>query len=190
MSSFADSIDGFTGGLVVASGGGSYDGPIGQLQEVASCMWENKIALAIMIIVVIVLLFLCTKLFGAKAKPEKSAFSPAHGQRFASSHSGLGLTSAFSQRDRAAEYSSKISPFMNSREAPYYPDVSNRTMRMEDREKEAMRALGKINQERMRRASTPPLPWKPFWNEWKKTHSVDNVNEGFRSGSGTLMPNY
>ena len=68
--------------------------------------------------------------------------------------------------------------FLNSREQPYFPDVTNRVLRIENREKEAVRALGKINQERLRRAaaddmSTTPLPWAAFWEEWKKTHPID-----------------
>ena len=80
-----------------------------------------------------------------------------------------------------------VNGFSNSREAPYFPDVTNRVLRMENREKEAVRALGKINQERLRRtaedsATTAPLPWNAFWNEWKQTHPLDGeeVSEGFK----------
>jgi hypothetical protein len=83
--------------------------------------------------------------------------------------------------------------FLNAREQPYFPDVTNRVLRIENREKEAVRALGKINQERLRRAaaddmSTTPLPWAAFWEEWKKTHPIDVEygyagydEEGFKS---------
>ena len=61
---------------------------------------------------------------------------------------------------------------------------------MENREREAVQALAKINQERLRRASEhddgmSPLPWGPFWAEWQKTHADDGDGgdeEGFRSG--------
>ena len=88
------------------------------------------------------------------------------------------------------------SGFINAREAPYFPDVTNRVLRMENREKEAVRALGKINQERLRRAaedtqSTTPLPWGPFWKEWKQTHPMDGEpgydhSEGFDPNDFTL----
>lgn len=70
--------------------------------------------------------------------------------------------------------------FMNGREGPYYPDVTNRVLHMENREKDAVRAMGKINQERLRRAATEseltgvaPLEWGEFWNEWKQSHPLD-----------------
>lgn len=65
------------------------------------------------------------------------------------------------------------STFINSRDAPYFPDVTNDILKREDMEAEAVRALAKINQERVRRASpsdSDPLPWGPFWEEWKQTH--------------------
>ena len=109
--------------------------------------------------------------------------------RFASSHSDH-ITNV-SQADRAADYAEEVtSSFMNPRESPYFDGVTNRILRMENREKDAVRALGKINQERLRRAaedtsSTTPLPWGPFWEEWKKTHPLydgeDPVGEGFQS---------
>ncbi len=70
-------------------------------------------------------------------------------------------------------------PF-STRETPYFPDVTNRVLRMENREKEAVRALGKINQERLRRGGpdSKPVPWGPFWKEWKATHSMNDVSEG------------
>jgi hypothetical protein len=112
------------------------------------------------------------------------------GIQFAGSNSqiGLGVLSGFSQEDRAREYAKKVSSgFMNSRETPYFPDVTNRVLRMENREKEAVRALGKINQERLRRAaddssSTAPLAWGPFWKEWQSTHVMDGDESGEVSG--------
>jgi hypothetical protein len=79
-----------------------------------------------------------------------------------------------------------LMPFMNNRDAPYFPDVTNDVIRREDMEAEAVRALAKINQERIRRAppsDSAPLEWGPFWDEWRQTHGgVDyagNVSEGF-----------
>lgn len=123
------------------------------------------------------------------------------GMRFAGSNSqvGLGVHNGFTQEDRAAEYARQVSDsFINSREQPYFPDVTNRVLRMENREKEAVRALGKINQERLRRAaedtsSTTPLPWGPFWKEWKSTHPLDgeDVASGFEDdnyAAGFALP--
>ena len=65
------------------------------------------------------------------------------------------------------------SGFINSRHAPYFSDVTNDVLRREDTEAEAVRALAKINQERVRRAppsDSAPLEWGPFWDEWKQTH--------------------
>jgi hypothetical protein len=83
-----------------------------------------------------------------------------------------------------------LSSFTGSRETPPFAEVSNQVLRMENREKEAIRALGKINQERRRRASeetssTDPLPWGPFWNEWKQTHGMDDdMTESFGHEGG------
>jgi hypothetical protein len=92
------------------------------------------------------------------------------------SETSLRLAGMDGYRDQDA-FAAMREPF-NSREPPYYPDVTNRVLRMEDREREAIRALGKINQERLRRAAedsntASPLPWDPFWNEWKQTHPLD-----------------
>ena len=89
-----------------------------------------------------------------------------------------------------ALWKSRQEPFSNSREPPYFPGASNRLIRVENREKEATRALAKINQERLRRrashisdpTSTDPIPWGPFWQEWKNTHPLDGeLKEGFAS---------
>jgi hypothetical protein len=84
--------------------------------------------------------------------------------------------------------------FVNNREAPYFPDVTNRVLHMENREKEAVRALAKINQERLRRAaedtsSTTPIAWEQFWKEWKQTHPLDgeDVVSGF-DGEKSFSP--
>jgi hypothetical protein len=80
---------------------------------------------------------------------------------------------------RSDKFSNMRSSFMGDRSAPHFSDVTNTVLRSEDREKEAVRALGKINQERLRRAaedsnSTTPLPWEPFWKEWKATHPMES----------------
>lgn len=65
--------------------------------------------------------------------------------------------------------------FVNSREAPYFSDVTNRVLRMENREKEAIRALSKINQERLRRQAERPdatVPWKDHWSDWKRANPL------------------
>jgi hypothetical protein len=77
-----------------------------------------------------------------------------------------------------------VDGFLNGRDAPYFPDVTNNVLRRESREKAAVRALGKINQERMRRASAEdngsgPLAWGTFWSEWKATHPLDSDVEAF-----------
>ncbi len=104
--------------------------------------------------------------------------------------SGRDDTGAEFMRTQFPSYSklNRKSSFMNSREAPYFPDVTNRVLRMENREKEAVRALAKINQERLRRSagsvSNNPLQWGAFYDEWKKTHPLGS--EGMRSRGGGL----
>jgi hypothetical protein len=146
------------------------------------------ITIVIGVLLILLYMFLFTYLVyvGTAAACKKSGFSqfPGAGHpgaiQFAGSNSQIGLgVSGFAQEDRAREYAKQVSSgFMNSRETPYFPDVTNRVLRMENREKEAVRALGKINQERNRRAaddssSTTALAWGPFWKEWKATHPMD-----------------
>jgi len=72
-----------------------------------------------------------------------------------------------------------LSTFMNNRDAPYFPDVTNDVLRREDMEAEAVRALAKINQERVRRATpsdNAPLEWGPFWDEWRQTHGATDYS--------------
>jgi hypothetical protein len=130
-----------------------------------------------------------------------SAINPGGGSRFSSEPSDPGLSAITDDQISRSRSSSRRSGFQNinmkaqqerpydfamdlrdkfvgGREAPYFPDVTNRVLRMENREKEAVRALGKINQERFRRsqadtASTNPMAWGPFWKEWKQTHPMD-----------------
>jgi hypothetical protein len=74
-----------------------------------------------------------------------------------------------------------VSTFMNNRDAPYFPDVTNDVLRREDMEAEAVRALAKINQERVRRAppsDSAPLEWGPFWDEWRQTHGSSDYSAG------------
>lgn len=67
--------------------------------------------------------------------------------------------------------------FMNSRETPYFDSVSNDTLRREEREEAAVRVLGKINQERLRRkaerdADVMPVPWEQHWDDWQKQNPL------------------
>lgn len=61
-----------------------------------------------------------------------------------------------------------------NREPPIFQEVSVDTLRSEDQERAAVAALAKINQARVSRRPEmeyDPLPWKPFWNEWKKENT-------------------
>lgn len=93
------------------------------------------------------------------------------------------------------------SAFMNSREAPYYDSPPNRTVQMEDRERAAVRALAKINQERLRKAEaaaaaeaaatgvSAPLAWDAFWKEWKVNHPLDgeDIPDGYQNDDGLRL---
>lgn len=161
---------------------------------------------AVILVLVVIILFTYSDVLLAYINPSySSAFSNMYtsgaGLRFAGaspSHTGSGAFTNMpaelykSSESRAKDwYDAKQSEdFVNPREAPYFPDVTNRVLRMENREKEAVRALGKINQERMRRAaedsaSTTPLAWGPFWREWKQTHPVDG-EEGYGGVEGMV----
>jgi len=79
--------------------------------------------------------------------------------------------------------------FINSRDAPYFPDVTNDVLRREDMEAEAVRALAKINQERVRRAppsDSAPLEWGPFWDEWRQTHGSSDYSGGMMEGNTNM----
>lgn len=67
--------------------------------------------------------------------------------------------------------------FNTSRETPWFGEVSNRTLRVEDREAAARRALAKVNQERMRRQELAPLSWAEFYEEWKRTHPIEGMSD-------------
>jgi len=194
--SFDQSMD---GGLVVNTSGGNYSGGnqfTGFLAAVPGATsvsqkfgWSPSsggVFVIVVVLIIIVMFFvLVTKdKFGQEEEFRNILTTGRAGIRFATSPSDN--VSRFSQEDRASDYASDVqSGFINAREPPYFPDVTNRVLRMENREKEAVRALGKINQERLRRASedshhTNPLPWGPFWKEWKQTH----VHEGEHHHSG------
>jgi hypothetical protein len=101
-----------------------------------------------------------------------------------SSGQGEGMQNRSKVEGVYADIQARREPFMNSREAPYFPDVTNRVLRMENREKEAVRALGKINQERLRRsadesAGSAPVPWDSFWSEWQLTHPAEGMVGSF-----------
>lgn len=200
--SFDESVNS-SGGLVVNTSGGKYSGggmkedfftkipgsiTVSQLIGVEQWVGGLVVVLLIMVIVFFMWGTITSIVLGAKSGFESRGHQWANSGphvRFATSASDN--ISRFSQEDRAAEYADQVqSGFINSREQPYFPDVTNRVLRMENREKEAVRALGKINQERLRRAaedasSTAPLPWGPFWKEWKQTHAMDGeeVDSGF-----------
>lgn len=182
----------FDSGLVVPggySGGGMMDG---WTAEGKQRLFAGVVITVVVIVLIILLVYL--------TKDTKDDFTNFYGQRFAASKSDRDYFTLQPTDTRAAEYvsdfRSRESGFVNSREGPYFPDATNRVLRMENREKEAVRALGKINQERQRRAAedtegTAALAWGPFWKEWKSTHPVDGEPgyvpggaEGFESKGG------
>lgn len=207
MASFGDSLE---GGLVVNTGGYS-----GGMVEVPSFIMDAANAVTpplfsgngwIMLAYLIVMTFIIVWLIIAAARGGKllgfrsgfglsgsnsglQTLNSGPNVRFFGrpSQPGLEYSEGFrTDADKTSDLYRQIrSPFINSREQPYFPDVTNRVLRMENREKEAVRALGKINQERLRRASvdsqsTTPLPWEAFWKEWKQTHPLDgeDIPEG------------
>lgn len=202
--SFADqSFESFQGGLVVATGGddSSVFGRVGaQTSLLLTSAYNNPLgALVILLVILVIVIVTGMGSWFSGYRSGNSGYlydgtisSGANG--FFGERSDTGAVSS-----RASElWQQKTNGFMNSREPPYFPDVSNRVLRMENRERDAMRALGKINQERLRRSSedsvaAAPLPWDSFWEEWKKTNPVDDDGadtEGFQGGSSNLMPNY
>jgi hypothetical protein len=79
-----------------------------------------------------------------------------------------------------------MSGFFGSSDDPVYMDSPNSVVRSEDREREAVMALSKINQERQRRISAgeqvgPATPWPTFWQEWQASRPLD--------GDGIILPN-
>ena len=171
--------------------------------EMNSTRWGFGMAIGLFVvafIVLTVLYFTGTELpswiplFGHKISPFRNkALTWGVGSRAAWAGEPSQATNFTNDKGaRAAEYinSALSDGFNNHRENPYFPDVTNRVLRMENREKEAIRALGKINQERLRRAaeddsSTTPLSWGPFWKEWRQTHPLDGEDmvSGFEGDS-------
>lgn len=71
-----------------------------------------------------------------------------------------------------------MSGFFGSSDDPVYMDSPNSVVRSEDREREAVMALSKINQERQRRISAgeqvgPATSWPVFWQEWQASRPLD-----------------
>lgn len=174
MVHYEDSMGHHNGGLVVStggySGGGFVDDPLGWALSTV-VMHPGKILAFIVVLLILLVVMLMSN--GAGKSDFTSGFNP----QFAQSGSARGEGHSDGLRS---------SGFMGSRDEPYFSDVTNRVLRMENREKDAVRALGKINQERLRRASedtmgTNPLPWGPFWKEWQETHVMDgeDVKESF-----------
>jgi hypothetical protein len=191
-----DLLDSSVGGLVVNTGG--YSGG-GQGSDVLAMFdFGNVVSeklgvthavggLIVVLVMMLIVFFLWNPIVSMYASLTGFENMHPHNLRSAIGHSQPSLE-RFSMADRPGDWLARKSAFMNGREQPYFPDVTNRVLRMENREKEAVRALGKINQERLRRAaedssSTTPLPWGPFWDEWKQTHVMDgeDVAEGFES---------
>lgn len=191
------------GGLIVDAYGGKYGGYSGGnvatdffgavpgskfLSEKTGMgsAWAWGLAIVIVCLIILTLILNPWDMYGVSYRSgfrdhagtrlgHASARSDGYGEPSETSIRLGGLQEGFRDQDAFAGIRSG---FANSRETPYYSDVTNRVLRMENREKEAVRSLGKINQERLRRAaedtqSTTPLPWGPFWKEWKQTHPID-----------------
>lgn len=98
----------------------------------------------------------------------------------------VGTYSGMNARYLGVPSQPSLSTFMNNRDAPYFPDVTNDVLRREDMEAEAVRALAKINQERIRRAppsDSAPLEWGPFWDEWRQTHGSSDYSAGIEGNT-------
>ena len=120
-----------------------------------------------------------------------SYFTPGSSMGFASELATEGFNQ--SRAEGAFDMLHK-SGFAGSREEPYFSDVPNSTLQSEDRTREAIRTLSKINQERLRRAAADPnapLEWEPYYKEWEKTHPLDTDNggvEGYENPMDGLKP--
>jgi hypothetical protein len=170
--SFAGAYD---GGIVVNSGGYSGGSNWSDYPSyVKEYAMSNPYTFSIIVVSIVIIIMILSGLVGwGIAESYTSSDDHPNGIRFKALNSDN-----FSQSDRPSDYNMNSSGFVNSREAPYFPDVTNRVLRMENREKEAVRALGKINSERQRRAvedssDNNTLEWGPFWKEWKATHPMD-----------------
>ena len=172
-------------GSPVVTGGGSYGGYYGAYSggnalDKAKEFFLSPVFHAVWLIVLTILVIV---LFTEKKDSFKNIVKQVDGFKNPSQGESLGYGAAqWQQVDSAANRPQKqlADGFINSREDPYFPEVANYTLGREDREHAAVRALGKINQERIRRAAdaaddTKPLPWGPFWEEWKRTHPLDGA---------------
>lgn len=190
---------GEAGGLVVDGGGVDF------LEENPKAKKALFVAFAVIAVVLLILIIWALIKYVTRPIPVELFSGHPNSQRFASSKTDRDYFTLQPTDERATEYGSdyhsRTSGFVNSREGPYFPDVTNRVLRMENREKEAVRALGKINQERQRRAAedtadTAALAWGPFWKEWKSTHPVDGEagyvpgTEGFEDRKGGYVTNF
>lgn len=196
MPNFASS--GFSsGGLVVASGGGN---PLTKKVPLNVPVWGFFVAflLLILVIVIVHVASKCSDPVGLVKEAVAETFSGVMTSRLAHasarSDGGYGIPSSELYPDRAQRTSGfdgkrrdmvaldSMSGFLGSRETPHFQDVPNHVIQVEDRQRAAIRALGKINQERTRRGTEPPLPWEPFWREWQSSHPVAGeygFSEGF-----------
>lgn len=179
------------GGLVVSTGGYSHSGGgtiASYLESAGALVKKHPFVTAFVVLLIILFIMYLVGVFD-----KELGFRDHAGSRLghlSTRDDGYGEASETNMRlayggvsegfrDQDA-YNMIKSGFVNSREAPYFPDVTARVMRMENREKEAIRALGKINQERQRRSTdNEPLEWGPFWKEWKNNHPMGGEVEGF-----------
>jgi hypothetical protein len=168
------------------SGGGAPDifGKVPGAPQLAGMLgtsYANAGALIVVLVIIVVMWLMGWGLFRRDGYAEYSA-NGAASQRHLSSLEG-GYPSDGMRIPGNLSYGGNVkSSFLNSREAPYFPDVSNRILRIENREQEAIRAFNKINQTRVSRGGddSAPLPWGAFWSEWQATHSNDD--DGYSEG--------
>ena len=142
--------------------------------------WSLGVCVAIIVIIALFVIWVVGRCITGELAPWNwftSGFQNSPGSlRFSGRNSQVGLGESFSNGDLRGmnKHLMDSEGFMNSREQPFFTGVTNKVVRMENHEKEAIRALGKINQERMRRniddtSSTSPIAWEPFWKEWQRT---------------------
>ena len=186
--------------LVTGVGGYEGGGVLSDLKSFFTYEWSPPVWFWAIIIAVLMVLIVVVA-----TGPTVSGFSSTLRHLGAPSHGAYGLNDyelnstskaeGFDGMRRDQHAASLMSEgFYGDRTAPHFANATNRVLNKEDRERGAVRALGKINQERLRRAtadedSTTPLPWGPFWSEWKKTHPMDGEPgyEGF-SAKKDLVP--
>ncbi len=194
MSSFEQSL-GAEGGLVVSTGGYSGGMDYTQTPVVSQVhglgVWtlglvgrtagpDSVLAMAVGILlvalVIYVLVFFVWGHVAAMSEGYKVSGTGSNNLGFYGSPSDNLKVSGFQDAGRIAQQRWEMrDTFQNSRDTPYFAESSNETLRREDRETEAMRALAKINQERQRRSTdgdVDPLPFGPFYKEWIKAHPL------------------